>query len=126
LNRVYKSADFFQPADGEPIRSVVTESKEATVVAWHVRPGQVISPHIHPHGQDTWTILSGAGEYYLDAAGFKKPIVAGDVVIAHVGCVHGVFNSGTEPLVFISVVSPSDAGYQLAPLENAPASPSKQ
>lgn len=118
MNRVYKSADFFQPADGEPIRSVMTESKEATVVAWYVRPGQAISPHTHPYGQDTWTILSGSGEYYLDAAGLKKPIVAGDVVVAHVGSVHGVFNSGTEPLVFISVVSPSDAGYQLISSED--------
>nr|WP_244913281.1 hypothetical protein [Phormidesmis priestleyi] len=40
-------------------------------------------------------------------------MVAGDVVIAHTGCVHGVLNNSDEPLVFISVVSPADAGYQL-------------
>jgi quercetin dioxygenase-like cupin family protein len=62
--------------------------------------------------------LSGKGEYYLDAAGAKKSIVAGDVVIAHTGCVHGVFNNGNEPLIFISVVSPSDAGYQLISSED--------
>ncbi|MEB3173757.1 MAG: cupin domain-containing protein [Cyanobacteriota bacterium] len=113
MDRIFNSAEFFQPADGEPIRSVITESKDAAVVAWYVKPGQEIYPHIHPHGQDTWIVLSGKGEYYLDEAGTKKSIVAGDVVIAHTGCVHGVLNSGNEPLVFISVVSPSDAGYQL-------------
>lgn len=113
MSRVFKSSDFFQPADGEPIRSVITESKEAVVVAWYIKPGQEICPHIHPHGQDTWTILSGEGEYYLDSTGTKKSIFAGDVVIAHPGCVHGVFNNGQEPLIFVSVVSPSDAGYQL-------------
>jgi quercetin dioxygenase-like cupin family protein len=121
-SRIFKSSKFFQPTDGEPIRSVVTQSKHAVVVAWHLKPGQEIPAHIHPNGQDTWTILSGKGEYYLDTAGARKPITAGDVVIAHTGCVHGVFNSSDEPLVFISVVSPSDAGYQLVPLEDSLAS----
>jgi quercetin dioxygenase-like cupin family protein len=114
--RIFNSSDFFQPTDGEPIRSVVTESKNAVVVAWYINPGQEIPAHIHPNGQDTWTVLSGKGEYYLDKAGTRKLIAAGDVVIAHTGCVHGVFNSSDEPLVFISVVSPSDAGYELVPL----------
>jgi quercetin dioxygenase-like cupin family protein len=119
MTRIFNSAEFFQPTDGEPIRSVITESKDAAVVAWYIKPGQEIYAHIHPHGQDTWTVLSGKGEYYLDEAGTKKSIVAGDVVVAGPRCVHGVFNSGDEPLIFISVVSPSDAGYQLVSLEDA-------
>lgn len=102
-----------QPTDGEPIRSVVTESKDAVVVAWYIKPGQEIPAHIHPNGQDTWTILTGQGDYYLDQSGSTKPIQVGDVVVAPMGCVHGVFNPGEEPLVFISVVSPAEAGYQL-------------
>ncbi len=117
--RIFNSSEFFQPTDEEPIRSVVTESKDAVVVAWYIKPGQEIPAHIHPNGQDTWTILRGKGEYYLDEVGTRKPIAAGDVVIAHAGCVHGVFNNGDEPLEFISVVSPSDAGYQLLGLENS-------
>lgn len=105
--------------DGEPIRSVVTESKEAVIVAWYIKPGQKISPHIHPNGQGTWTVLSRRGEYHLDKAGTTKPIVAGDLIVAHTGCVHGVFNAGDEPLVFISVVSPSDAGYERVSLEDS-------
>ena len=37
----------------------------------------------------------------------------GDVVVAPIGSVHGVFNDGDEPLIFISVVSPATAGYEL-------------
>lgn len=111
--RIFNSTQFFQPTDGEPIRSVITESKDAVIVAWYLKPGQKILPHIHPHGQDTWTILSGSGDYYLDTVGTTKLIVAGDVVIAPTGNVHGVLNSGNEPLIFISVVSPAEAGYQL-------------
>jgi quercetin dioxygenase-like cupin family protein len=112
-DRIFHSAKFFQPTDeGEPIRSVVTESPDAVVVAWYIQPGQEIPAHTHPHGQDTWTILSGKGEYYLDRSGTTKPIGSGDVVIAPTGSVHGVFNHGDEALIFISIVAPSAAGYE--------------
>lgn len=109
--RIFHSSDFLQPADGEPIRSVVTETPDATVIAWHVKPGQRIAAHFHPHGQDTWTVLTGEGEYQLDAEGTLRPISAGDIVVALPGSVHGVYNNGAQPLVFISVVSPAQAGY---------------
>jgi quercetin dioxygenase-like cupin family protein len=109
--RLFKSADFCQPSDNEPIRTVLSESEHAVIVAWYVKAWQKIPAHCHPHGQDTWTVLSGTGEYCLDADTHQK-INAGDVVIAYSGQMHGVFNPGEEPLMFISVVSPN-AGYQL-------------
>ena len=90
---------------GRPIR---------VVVAWHVNPGQRIAAHVHPHGQDTWTVLSGSGEYQLEHNGRSQTISPGCVVVAPTGCVHGVFNCNNEPLVFISVVCPAEAGYELA------------
>jgi len=111
--RIFKSADFLQPSDDEPIYSVVTQSADAVIVAWHLKPGQRIAAHIHPHGQDSWTILSGQGEYQLAASGTTHSIVAGDVVVAPTGAVHGVYNSGSEILSFISVVAPAEAGFQL-------------
>jgi quercetin dioxygenase-like cupin family protein len=111
--RIFKSYDFQESNIGEPIRSVITESKESAVIAWHVNPGQRISAHLHPCGQDTWIIQSGMGEYQLDKAGATKRIKAGDVVIAHLGEAHGVLNTGNEPLIFISVVSPAQSGYEL-------------
>lgn len=121
MTRIFSSADFFQPADGEPIRSVVTESPDAIVVAWYLKPGQTIGTHIHPNGQDTWTILSGTGQYYLDPTGTMQIIQQGDVVVAPIGCVHGVRNHGEEPLIFISVVSPGNAGYEPVMLTEAEA-----
>jgi quercetin dioxygenase-like cupin family protein len=111
--RIFDSAKFMQPTDGAPIRSVIATSPEAVIVAWYIQPQQEISAHQHPYGQDTWTILSGQGEYYLDRSGTTRSIQKGDIVIAPTGSVHGVFNHGDEPLVFISVVSPAEAGYQL-------------
>lgn len=109
--RVYKSGDHMQASDGEPIRSVVVESAHSVVVAWHVNPGQMVAPHTHPNGQDTWTILSGQGRYQTDALGNAVAVAPGDIVVAQSGQVHGVLCTGSEPLRFISVVAPLEAGY---------------
>ncbi len=111
--RVLASSKFIQPSDDEPVRSVVKETSNAVIVAWHVKPGQRIKAHRHPEGQDTWTILSGSGYYCLDLECETQEITAGDIVIAQANEVHGVENLGDVPLVFISVVSPAEAGYEL-------------
>ena len=80
--RLFKESDFLQPADCEPIRSVITESDDAVVVAWYVKPGQQITAHVHPDGQDTWTILSGCGEYPLSVTGESIAIAQRDVLVA--------------------------------------------
>ena len=56
-------------------------------------------------------VTSGAGEYQEDAQGRTVLITAGDVVIAAAGEVHGVLCTSAEPLVFMSVVCPAEAGY---------------
>ena len=110
--RIFPFKAFQQPADGEPIRAVITESVDSAVISWFVKPGQTISAHLHPTGQDTWVVLSGSGQYRVNFAGNARRISAGDVVVAHRGEVHGVFNDGTVPLEFVSVVSPTVAGYE--------------
>lgn len=111
-DRVFRVADHLQPADGEPIRSVIAHSADATVVAWTVKPGQRIVAHVHPQGQDTWTVLSGTGDYQLDATGATRALRPGDVAVAPIGAVHGVLATGDGPLVFVSVVCPGEAGYE--------------
>lgn len=114
IQRVFNVRDHLQPNDGEPIRSVVYASEDAAVVAWTVQPGQRISAHLHPTGQDTWTVLEGEGDYLLDRTGRTQRIQAGDVVVAPKGAIHGVVNTGARPLVILSVVSPALSGYEPA------------
>jgi len=113
LERCFKIKEFLQPADGEPIRSVITEWPDAVVVAWHVKPGQSIAAHVHPEGQDTWTILSGCGAYLIGGGEEAIAIAAGDVLVARRQELHDVWNTGQEPLVFVSVVAPAAAGFEL-------------
>lgn len=110
--RRFTVSDFLKPSQGEPIRSVVTESADAAVVAWHVEPGQRIAPHVHPTGQDTWIVISGMGEYQHTAEGSSIALKAGEVFVAHRGQVHGVVNTGETPLVFVSVVAPALSGFE--------------
>ncbi|STL60979.1 Protein of uncharacterised function DUF86 [Escherichia coli] len=63
-SRIFSVAEYVQPSEGEPIRSVVLETRDSIIVVWHVHPGQEIAAHIHPHGQDTWTVLSGMADYF--------------------------------------------------------------
>lgn len=112
LQRIFAISDFVQPAESEPIRSVMCETADAMIVVWHVLPGQSIRSHVHPGGQDSWIVLAGTAEYMLDAAGSSRRVTAGDVVVAHAGQVHGAVNRGAQPFQFVSVVSPGNAGYQ--------------
>lgn len=113
IDRIFASLDHFKPSDDEPVRSIVTASSDAVIVAWYVKPGQSIKPHRHPNGQDTWTILSGEGDYILNEHGSEAKVRAGDVVVAHTNEVHGLHNRSADPIYFISVVSPAEAGYEL-------------
>ncbi len=111
--RQFSIADFIQPSDGEPIRSVVLETPESVIVVWHVQPGQEIAAHVHPYGQDTWTVLSGTADYF-QGNGVVSRINTHDIVVAKPNQVHGARTIGNEAFVFVSVVSPGDAGYVLA------------
>lgn len=112
-SRIFPAWDFIQPADDVPIRSVVLETLESVIVVWHVLPGQEISAHVHPHGQDTWTILSGTADYF-QGDNVISQVKANDIVVAQPNQVHGARTIGDEPFVFVSVVAPGNAGYQLA------------
>jgi quercetin dioxygenase-like cupin family protein len=111
-SRIFSVADFIRPSDGEPIRSVVLETRDSVIVVWHVAPGQEITAHIHPHGQDTWTVISGEAEYYK-GSGAVGHLRAGEIAVAKPGQVHGAKNFGPEPFVFVSVVASGNAGYAL-------------
>ncbi|SHI01450.1 cupin domain-containing protein [Pollutimonas bauzanensis] len=112
-SRIFSVADYVRPSEGEPIRSVVLETPDAVIVVWHVHPGQEIAAHLHPNGQDTWTVLSGMADYF-QGNGVVRTLKKGEIAVARPGQVHGARNIGSEPFAFVSVVAPASAGYALA------------
>jgi quercetin dioxygenase-like cupin family protein len=111
--RIFSVEDYIRPADGEPFRSVVLQTQESAIVVWHVAPGQEIAPHLHPHGQDTWTVIAGEADYYKGDGEIAR-LRAGEIAVAKLGQVHGARNNGSEPFIFVSVVASGNAGYVLA------------
>lgn len=112
-SRIFSVAEYVQPSEGEPIRSVVLETRDSIIVVWHVHPGQEIAAHIHPHGQDTWTVLSGMADYF-QGNGIVRALREGEIAVARPGQVNGARNTGTEPFVLVSVVASANAGFVLA------------
>jgi quercetin dioxygenase-like cupin family protein len=113
IPRLFSVADYVRPSEAEPIRSVVVETEHCVIIVWHAHPGQEIAAHIHPHGQDTWTVISGQADYY-QGNGSVTHICVGDIAVAHPGQVHGAINTGSTPFIFVSVVASSNAGFALA------------
>jgi len=111
--RIFSVAAHVRPSTGEPIRSVVLETDSAAVVVWHAHPGQEIAAHVHPRGQDTWTVIAGEAEYF-QGNGSVSRLTAGDIAIAKPMQVHGARNTGAVPFIFVSVVSSGDAGFMPA------------
>jgi len=110
-DRKFNAEAHYAPSEGAPIKTIMTKSADAAIVAWIIKPGQAIEPHVHPEGQDTYVVMSGQGLYTLDEAGTTTELRVGDVIVARRGEVHGVFNNGAEDLKIVSVVSPSEAGF---------------
>jgi len=64
-------------------------------------PGKRLQPpHQHPQEEFQY-VISGSGTWHLN--GQDIPLVAGDLMYAKPGDLHGIANTGTEPLRFFVV-----------------------
>ncbi len=80
-------------------------SARVTITRVVLQPGAVSPRHRHPSSEQIWLALNGAGKLLL-ADGLAAPFAAGDVVRFEDGEVHGVENTGTSALEYVSVTSP--------------------
>lgn len=69
-----------------------------------IQPGDSVGFHQHTSNEDSYIIISGTG-VFKDTDGKEYPVKMGDVTIARRGDSHALFNTGKDPLVFISVIA---------------------
>ena len=112
LERISKISEILSHK-GRTYRQIIF-AKTHEIHFWRVRSGEWIYPHIHPHNDDTWYIIQGMGEYYITVHE-KKTVTPGHITVASPGDVHGIFNSGTEDLVVLSILSPLPVDVEEAP-----------
>lgn len=102
------------PGKGSSYREPIYDCKNHEIHLWRIIPGEWIYPHTHPHTDDIWYIVQGNGEYYT-TANEKNAIGPGDLAFASPNEVHGIFNSGTEEMIVLSVLAPIPVEYAEAP-----------
>jgi len=79
----------------------LSQTDHSRSTLWCLEPGQRIEPHVHA-GDHIWTVFEGEGLYLSENAA-PVPIGPGTVLVAPAGESHGVENTGTAGLVFLSV-----------------------
>ena len=67
-----------------------------------LKPGCSIGYHIHENEMESYTIISGTGDYNDDGDEIK--VCAGDVTLTQSGQSHGIKNNGGEDLVLIALI----------------------
>jgi quercetin dioxygenase-like cupin family protein len=87
--------------DTKANKVVLSEAVHARTTLWCLKPGQHIHAHVHA-GDHVWVVLEGEGSF-LSEGQPGLPVRAGSVVIAAAGISHGIDNTGTTGLVFVSV-----------------------
>src|SRR6187399_1909978 len=92
---------------------------------WHCKPGMVADTnlmfvraqlppgeahrfHYHPRMEEILYILSGTAEQWIEQE--KRIMKAGDAIYLPAGLIHGTYNTSTETLDFLAVLSPAKSG----------------
>ncbi len=115
--RIFKILDLLPSKNRTYREPIYTENHE--IHLWRIRPEEWIYPHTHPHSDDIWYIVQGEGEYYLNPKK-TRTVKPGDTTVASPGDVHGIFNSGSEDIVILSVISPLPVEIKAVPGFNYP------
>lgn len=77
----------------------------ALAVTWvEVQPGAEQAPHSHDP-QQVYVIISGTGR--MRVAGELREASRGDLVFVPSGALHGIVNTGTETLAYLSAATPA-------------------
>jgi quercetin dioxygenase-like cupin family protein len=71
-------------------------------------PGEAHRFHFHPKMEEILYILSGTAEQWIEKE--KRIMKPGDAIYLPAGLVHGTYNTGTETLDFLAVLSPAKSG----------------
>ena len=102
------------PGKGRTYREPIYDCRNHEIHLWRVIPGEWIYPHTHPNTDDIWFIVQGTGEYYTSASE-KHVVKHGDMLLASPDEVHGIFNSGAQEMLILSVLAPLPVEYAEAP-----------
>ena len=88
-------------------RPGLTEARELLLVRVRMPPGRAHQFHRHPAMEEIIYVLSGTAEQWVDRE--RRTLGAGDIAHIPRDVVHGTYNCGSDPLVFLAILSPAGA-----------------
>lgn len=86
-------------------RPGLTQAEQLLMVRVRMPPGKAHAFHRHPGMEEILYIISGQAEQWVD----KESRMLGPGEIAHIprDTVHGTYNTSSETLVFLAILSPA-------------------
>lgn len=94
----YKQKIIF--SDEKANKVAISETALSRTTLWCLRPGQQIKPHVHK-GDHIWIVLEGEGR--LLGVDGEPELAPGITATLPSGEPHGVVNTGSAGLVFLSI-----------------------
>ncbi len=93
--------------EGVKIGFITTKerTKEMSITLLEISPGIEIPSHTHEKEVDSIFVLEGEGELFYEGKWY--PLRKGDIVVVKPGELHGVRNTGKEPLFCYIVHAPA-------------------
>ena len=86
-------------------RPGLTDAKNLLLVRVRMPPGTGHAFHRHPAMEEIIYVISGRAEQWVDQV--SRSLGPGDVAHIPRDVVHGTYNAGAEPLVFLAILSPA-------------------
>ena len=86
-------------------RPGLTDAKALLLVRVRMPPGTGHAFHRHPAMEEIIYVISGRAEQWVDKV--SRTLGPGDVAHIPRDVVHGTYNAGGEPLVFLAILSPA-------------------
>jgi quercetin dioxygenase-like cupin family protein len=86
-------------------RPGLTEADGLLLVRVRMPAGRAHQFHRHPALEEIIYVLSGTSEQWVDTE--RRTLRAGETAHIPRDVVHGTYNAGTDPLVFLAILSPA-------------------
>lgn len=88
-------------------RAGLTEADQLLLVRVRMPPGRAHQFHRHPGMEEIIYVISGTAEQWVDRD--KRFLGAGESAHIPRDVVHGTYNAGADPLVFLAILAPAHA-----------------
>ena len=102
-------------AEKETVVPVYADGVDLGIVSWNLMPGQANESHSHPASAHCFIVVEGQGLYLKGQPGTAEyaefPIKAGDTVVIPRQQVHGIRNTGSEPLSYFAITTTAGGEY---------------